>query len=159
MMANPEKPGTWSRFAVETTTIRTEINTATKQLADRLVSMENEARTIAPEDDFAVCRACEKLRRPLTRLVGIGGYRALLQRALILAQRESPTLSGVEVNADGSMVGLESSAAEANSILVAHLIHLLMTFIGQSLTLTLLQDIWPEIKGLDEPSEKDGHEK
>jgi hypothetical protein len=95
----------------------------------------------------------------LGRLVGIGGYRALLQRALILAQRESPTLSGVEVKADGSMVGLEGAAAEANSILIAHLIHLLMTFIGQSLTLTLLQDIWPEIKGLDEPSGKDGHEK
>jgi hypothetical protein len=56
------------------------------------------------------------------------------------------------------MVGLEGAAAQASSILVAHLIMLLMTFIGESLTLTLLRDIWPEIEGLDEPFVKDGYE-
>jgi hypothetical protein len=35
---------------------------------------------------------------------------------------------------------------------------LLVTFIGESLTLTLLQDIWPEMKGLDQPFVKDGYE-
>jgi hypothetical protein len=91
--------------------------------------------------------------------MGSGGFSSLLQRALTLAQRESPALVGVEVKADGSMVGLEGAAAEASPILVAHLIQLLITFIGESLTLMLLQDIWPEIKGPGEPSGKDGYEK
>lgn len=133
------------------TKIRTEINPAARYLADRLVALENEAQTIAPEDRLATCRVCEKLHRPLCNLVGSVGFSSLLQRALTLAQRDSAALSGVEVMADGSMVGLEGAAAQASSILVAHLILLLMTFIGESLTLTLLQNIWPEIKGLNEP--------
>jgi hypothetical protein len=139
-------------------TIPIEINSAARHLADRLVALENEAQAIAPEDRLATCRVCEKLRRPLCNLVGNQGFRSLLQRALTLAQRESPALNGVEVMADSSMVGLEGAAAQASSILVAHLILLLMTFIGESLTLTLLRDIWPEIKGLDEPFVKDGYE-
>lgn len=129
-----------------------------RHLADWLVALENEAQTIAPEDRLATCRVCEKLRRPLCNLVGSLGFTSLLQRALTLAQRESPALNGVEVMADGSMLGLEGAAAQASSTLVAHLILLLMTFIGESLTLTLLHDIWPEIKGLDEPLVKDGYE-
>ena len=120
--------------------------------------MEQEARNIAPEDPPAICRVCEKLRQPLGNLVGSRGFTSLLQRALTLAQRESPALGGVEVTADGSLVGLEGAAAEASPMLVAHLIQLLITFIGEGLTLTLLQDIWPEIKGWDEPSGKDGNE-
>ena len=57
------------------------------------------------------------------------------------------------------MVGLEDTAVGAVPILVAHLIQLLITFIGESLTLTLLQDIWPEIQGPDELTGKDGYEK
>jgi hypothetical protein len=137
--------------------IRTEINPAARHLADRLVAVEDGARTVAPEDRLATCRVCEKLRRPLGHLVGSAGFRALFQRALTLAQRESPALGGVEVMADGSITGLEGAAAEASSVLLAHLIQLLMTFIGESLTLTLLQDIWPGIEGGYEASEKDGY--
>jgi len=121
--------------------------------------MENEARTLASEDRLATCRVCEKLRRPLVHLVGVGGFSSLLQRALSLAQRESPALARVEVTADGSMVGLEDAAVEAVPILVAHLIQLLIAFIVESLTLKLLQDIWPDIQGADEPTGEDGYEK
>jgi hypothetical protein len=121
--------------------------------------MENEARTLASEDRLATCRVCEKLRRPLVHLVGVGGFSSLLQRALSLAQRESPALARVEVLSDGGMAGLEGPAVEAVPILIAHLIQLLITFIGESLTRTLLQDIWPEIQNPDEPMSEDGYEK
>jgi hypothetical protein len=52
------------------TTIPIEINPAARQLADRLVALENEAQTIAAEDRLATCPVCEKLRRPLCKLVG-----------------------------------------------------------------------------------------
>jgi len=122
------------------------------------VATENGAGTVAFEDR-ATCPVCEKLRQPLVQLIGIGGFRSLLQRALTLAQRESPALAGVEVLADGSLSGLEGAAVEAVPILIAHLIQLLITFIGESLTRTLLQDIWPEIQAPDEPTSEDGYEK
>jgi hypothetical protein len=68
-------------------TIPIEIKPEARQLADRLVALEDEAQTIAPEDRLAMCRVCEKLRRPLCNLVGGLGFRSLLQRALTLAQR------------------------------------------------------------------------
>jgi len=139
-------------------TIPTEINPATRKLAKLLVAMENAAPTVAYED-LATCRVCEKLRQPLVHLVGIGGFRSLLQRALTLAQRESPALSRVEVLVDGSMAGLEGDAVEAVPTLIAHLIQLLITFIGESLTRTLLQDIWPEIQNPDEPMSEECYEK
>ena len=141
------------------TTIPTDINPATRHLADQLVAIENVARAVAPEDVAATCRVCEKLRRPLGHLMGSGGYSSVLQRALTLAQRESPALATVVVKPNGSMEGLEGPAAAASPILVTHLIQLLITFIGESLTFTLLQDIWPEIKGSDEPSGKESYEK
>lgn len=139
------------------TTIRAEINPAARGLAQRLVAMEKEARAGAAEDSLSACRVCEKLRLPLSQLVGRAGFRSLLLRAVTLAQRESPALGGVDVMTDGSIVGLEGVAA-VGSVVVAHLIQLLMTFIGEGLTLALLLDIWPE-NGFDEPSEKDGHER
>jgi hypothetical protein len=50
-------------------------------------------------------RVCEKLRRPLTTLAGAIGFQSLILRALTLAKREAPSLSAVEVTADGSLTG------------------------------------------------------
>jgi len=133
------------------------MNSPAKDLADRLVAVENEAHTIADVDRLATCRVCEKLRRPLITLVGSAGYSSLLQRALTLAKRESTALEAVKVMSDGSMTGLEGAAVEASSLLVGHLIQLLMTFIGESLTLTFLQGIWPELEDGEEPLEKEGY--
>jgi hypothetical protein len=114
---------------------------------------------IAAEDALATCRVCEKLRRPLSNLVGRAAFTSLLQRALTLAKRESPALSGVEVRDDGSLSGFEGAATASRPVLIAHLIQLLITFIGEGLTVTLLLDNWPELKGLDEPAGKAGYER
>jgi hypothetical protein len=93
-------------------------------------------------------RVCEKLRRPLTTLAGAIDFQSLMLRALTLAKREAPSLSAVEVTADGS---LQDGDVEPNLdnhddggvLLVAHLLGLLFTFIGEALTLRLVHDIWP----------------
>lgn len=130
----------------------TELNPAIRRLAERLLALEKGATTVVPEDRLATCRVFEKLRRPLSHLVGSVGGNALTQRALALAKRECPALSSVQVLDDGSLAGLEGEAAEASSLLIAHLIQLLVTFIGVGLTLRLLHDIWPEMSGLDASS-------
>ena len=138
--------------------IRTEINPATAELAERLVALEKEAPILTEEGRLATCRVCEKLRRPLSHLVGTTGVSVLLQRALALAKRESPALQGVQVLTDGRLRGLEGEAAGAISVLIAHLIQLLTTFIGEELTFKLLHDVWPEMNALDVQRGKGGYE-
>jgi hypothetical protein len=84
--------------------------------------------------------------------VGVAGFRSLLSRALTLARADAPSLSAVQVAADGSLKGLDELASQTDkkqardggAILIAQLIALLLTFIGEGLTLRLVQDVWPE---------------
>lgn len=96
---------------------------------------------------------CDKLRPHLATLVGIAGYRALLSRALALAGAEVPWLRELHVKADGSFEGLEELHAKlapeefikGRSVLLAHLLGLLVAFIGENLTLRLVREIWPKV--------------
>ena len=138
--------------------ILTRPNPAIRELAGRLVEFEQGETSVLDADLEATCRVCEKLLRPLSHLVGAAGVSSLLRRALALAQRNTPALNGVEVLDDGSLRGLEGEAASQTAVLIAHLIELLITFIGQELTFRLLQSIWPGMQGLDEPAGKGGYE-
>ena len=93
----------------------------------------------------AVCRVCDKLRRPLTTLTGAAGFRSLLARALALAKQESPVLGAWEIRSDGSLAGVNGEAAQSGSVLIAHLIGLMITFIVESLTLRLVHDAWLDL--------------
>ena len=125
--------------------IHPSISSETRALAERLVARESSSTDIAPEDRSVTCRVCEKLRRPLTNLMGVAGFSSLLRRSLALAKREAPALNGVQVVDGGSLAGLEGEAAEASAVLIAHLIELLAVFIGETLTFRLLHDIWPDL--------------
>jgi hypothetical protein len=114
----------------------------TRELAQRLVDYEEVETSPAVADMHAVCRVCDKLRRPLTTLAGAAGFRSLLARALTLAKQESPVLGAWEIKSDGSLEGLNGEAAQSGAVLIAHLIGLMITFIGESLTLRLLHDVW-----------------
>jgi hypothetical protein len=58
----------------------------------------------------------------------------------------------VQVAADGSLQGLDElepqidkeQAKEGGAVLIAQLIGLLLTFIGEGLTLSMVQAVWPE---------------
>ena len=117
----------------------------TRNLAERLVIFEAASKYALEDDAEGTCRVCEKLRRPLVTLTGSAGFNSLLSRALILAQREAPALGAVEVKADGSMQGFQGTAAEAAHVLVTYLLSLLITFIGETLTMRLIDDIWPDL--------------
>ena len=119
----------------------------TRELAQRLLAYEAVETGTANADTQAVSRVCDKLRRPLTTLAGAAGFRSLLARALTLAKQESPVLGAWEVNPDGSLQGLNGEAAQSGSVLIAHLLGLMITFIGESLTLRLLHDVWPDLPG------------
>jgi len=118
----------------------------TRELAERLVMFEAVSKHALEDDADATCRVCEKLRRPLVTLTGNAGFSSLLSRALILAQREAPALGTVQVQADGSMHGLQEAGAAATQILVTYLLSLLITFIGDTLTMRLIDDIWPDLR-------------
>ena len=110
------------------------------------MALEERIPSVAPEDDDATCRVFEKLRRPLSHLVGSAGVNSLMRRALTLAQRESSALHDVEVLDNGSLKGLEGEAGQESYLLVGHVISLLETFIGEALALRILHDVWPELE-------------
>ena len=124
---------------------------ATQNLARRLIALEA-ARDPADGPAGAAVRACEKMRAPLAKLAGVAGFRSLLSRSLALATAEVPWLEGVKVRADGSLEGFDpvgrqrgaDQCGEAGVVLVAQLLGLLETFIGEPLTLGLVRDAWPD---------------
>ena len=121
-------------------------------MAQRLLTYEAVAGKNSEPTESAAFRVCAKLRRPLITLAGVAGFRSLLSRALTLARAEAPSLSAVQVAADGSLNGLDELASQTDkeqardggAILIAQLIGLLLTFIGDGLTLRLVRDVWPE---------------
>ena len=123
------------------------ITPETRELAEQLIALEARSSSISKADSVATCRVCEKLRRPLVNLTGSAGYSSLLARALTLAKQDSPALSAVQVNPDGTLTGLEGDAAHASPALIGHLLSLLITFIGETLTLRLLHEVWPDLPG------------
>jgi hypothetical protein len=78
----------------------------TRDLAQRLLAHENTAGKTSEPTEFAAFRVCETLRQPLCAPAGVAGCRSLLSRALTLARAEAPSLTAVQVAADGSIQGL-----------------------------------------------------
>ena len=123
-----------------------------RNLARRLLTYEAAAGKNSEPPESAAFRVCEKLRRSLCSLAGVAGFRSLLSRALALARAEFPSLNTLQVSADGSLKALtelgpqrdNGLSDEGGTILIAQLLGLLLTFIGEGLTLRLVQDVWPE---------------
>jgi len=111
---------------------------------------ENKLSANQPPPSFPVH---EKLYPHLEALIGKGGFRALLWRARLLAAEDLPWLDSVHVNADGSWKSEREyhsqldpdEVFEGRVILLAHLLGLLQAFIGESLTMRLVRDVWPEV--------------
>ena len=119
-----------------------------RALARRLLALEAARQGVAAARVHEGVRVCEKLRISLTRLAGADSFTSLLGRALVLARTEVPSLHGITVKQDCSMDGLEKLArkdgTEATAALTAYLLWLLVTFIGEPLTLRLVREAWPD---------------
>jgi hypothetical protein len=124
------------------------INPTSREIARQLLAYESDEPGTAVNVPAGV-QVCNKLRQPLSTLMGRAAFQALLGRALTLAKRESGNLQDVKVKDDGSLEGLNGGADGAGLVIVASLVALLMTFIGQPLTRRLLHDVWPALAGAD----------
>jgi hypothetical protein len=121
----------------------------TRELARSLVACETDATTNSLHTEPATVRVYERLRRQLGSPVGVDGFQALASRALALAKSESPRLSAVQVTANGGLCGLgevESQTdanedGEAGIILIAQLLGLFLTLLGEATTLRLIEDL------------------
>lgn len=96
-------------------------------------------------------RVCEKLQVSLTQFAGEDGFTALLRRALALARADVPAMQAVRLKQDCTLEGIDALAADATNggadaavALIAHLLGLLVTFIGEPLTLRLVREAWPD---------------
>jgi hypothetical protein len=121
-----------------------------RDFAQQLIAHEAASQSFPTEIAGAVL-VCARLRPHLATLMGNIGFGALMARALALAVAEIPSLHILHINPDGTFNGLEESAtpvgttraSEGGVVLVARLFGLLVTFIGEDLTLRLVRQVWP----------------
>ena len=130
-----------------------------RDLARRLLAA---SQTAADQPVHEAAAVSEMLRIPLTRFAGAEGFASLLRRALVLASAEVPSLQSIRISAGGRLEGFKQIAAdtgagargtEAAASIAAHLLGLLVTFIGEPLTLRLVREAWPDTS-LDEQISK-----
>jgi len=124
-----------------------------RDLTQRLLHYEASAGNTSEPVESTTLRVYQKLRQGLGELAGSAGFHALASRALTLARLEVPSLTGVQIGADGSLEGMsaieasikveQNRADESGVILISRLLGLLFVFLGEALTLNLLRDAWP----------------
>ena len=118
-----------------------------RDLARRLLAA---SQTVSDPHVHEAVLVSDKLRTSLTRFAGADGFTSLLRRALVLARAEMPSLQSITIGANGRLEGFEQlatgtgAAAAAAAAITAHLLGLLVTFIGESLTLALVREAWPD---------------
>jgi hypothetical protein len=119
----------------------------TRELARSLVASEADAATTSLHTEPATVRVYERLRRQLGAPVGVDGFQALASRALALAKSESPCLRSVQVTANGGLRGLDEAESrrdedgEGGVTLIAQLLGLFLTLLGEATTLRLIEDL------------------
>ncbi len=138
-------------------------------LAQRVLLHEAGRRAEPAALAEAAERADARLRGRLVDLIGTTGYTTLVTHAVRLAQAEVPALEGGavaagETGAEGRLRGVpafarasgDAAAIEAGlSAILAHIVGLLITFIGEDLALRLVHEAWPEL-ALDQAA-SEGH--
>lgn len=120
-----------------------------QKLARRLVALSLTGSATGIHEASVVS---DRLRTSLVRFAGVDGFASLLRRALVLASAEMLPLRNVKVGTDGRLEGLDQRSADAGEVAVVittHLLELLVVFIGESMTLRLVREAWPETS-LDE---------
>jgi hypothetical protein len=126
----------------------------THDLARSLIASEADAGRTSLQTEPATVRVYERLRRQLGAPVGVDGFQLIASRALALAKSQSPRLSAVQVTANGGLRGLDKVESktdadedgEAGIILIAQLLGLFLTFLGEATTLRLIEDLHLQVE-------------
>ena len=119
-------------------------------IAHQLVQQGVPSGRSSPEG-FPTFPIPDKLHESLSLLMGKAGTQALFSRALTLTKPDFPELVSVKVSDDGHLEGIagvlpntsHQQAVHIQTALVSHIIDLLCTFLGDTLTIRLLQDVSP----------------
>jgi len=129
-----------------------------RDLAHRLLVYETGTGKASEPLESPALRVYEKLRQSLSAFAGVAAFQSLAFRALTQAKSEAPDLWPVQVAADGSLQGLgefepqidmdkdptgEFPVDDGGIVLIARLLGLLLLFLGEALTLSLLRNAWP----------------
>ena len=143
---------------------------ATPELREqaRRLFTQGGGRGSRPDPAGVMEAACRELQRRFNPLIGSAGFASLLRRGLNIAGRDFPWLDadGVEPSADCSLNGLaeaargrdEAEAREAFAFVLANVVWLLVTFIGEDITGGLLRETWPW-DGTGEATQTPGEER
>jgi hypothetical protein len=135
------------------------------QAARRLMTSAVGSRHNSDDVASAALTVYETLAKNLASLVGEDGSHALFRRSVNLTAARFPCLADVRgaAHVDASLVKavggcLRSQAPDlakevSLALLIAHL-DLLATFIGERLTVRLLQDGWPDVPTSPSPETK-----
>jgi hypothetical protein len=128
--------------------------------AKRLLAAEGDSGASAAACAAAAGRVYDKLAAQLAPLLGLAGVEALFVRSAKLARADLvPAIEGATQRAAGlrAFLGqLEASAAgEAAAALFATFLDLVITFIGDRLTVQVLRGAWPVI---DTTAPRENHE-
>jgi hypothetical protein len=120
----------------------------------RMLAREAGTGASAPAIAAAACRLCERFAEQLAPLIGDAGVAAICARSLHLTQRNVPGLVPARASPQGDapfallQLSLEQQepavATEAAVALLATASELLVLFIGESLTTSLLHEAWPD---------------
>jgi hypothetical protein len=124
-----------------------------RYFASSLVSHEESSSESPLTENQAVALVVEKLRFPLVEFMGTTGFRALLSRSLMLAKEEDPWLAAARVSADGRLEGFDlpqpmeepKDRPKGGVVMLAWLLGLLGSFIGELLTMQLVLETWPDL--------------
>jgi hypothetical protein len=119
------------------------------RLARRILSFEDEPPGVGairiPTNGEQIF---QRLRDRLQRLIGPGGFEALVSRSLFLARQVLGAASFASLSTEGTVVVAATTRAEAEAFwteLLSQFIGLLTNFIGEDLTLRLLHEVWPDL--------------
>ncbi len=118
-----------------------------RKWARRLIDSELETGSSSTQTELATVRVYEKLRRQLCAPVGVDAFQALAYRALSVAKSRCPTLSNLQVTADGGLQGLEELESpldrdeddKVGVILITQLLGLVLTLLGEAATMRLME--------------------
>ena len=123
--------------------------------ARRLTAVEAAGKAISDVQVHESVRVFDKLRISQSQFIGVVGFETLLRRAIARAAAEFPFLHEVTLTAEGRVEGLDRLAAkeegvEATIAIIAHFLDLMVTFIGEALTIRLVANAWPDASLADE---------
>ena len=105
----------------------------------------------------ALCTSMQRhsglLHATIETLLGGSGARILQSRALYLTARDHPWVAGIGTTHSGALTGMEEALTQESSeaVLTAfaevlgHVVVLLTSFVGASLTMKVVQDSWPQL--------------